>query len=104
MEEVQLLIGGRDVPAANNATFDRLNPVTGKVATRASAASIGDARAAADAAAAAFPAWAALGPSERRRRLLKAADLLENRGQQFAALGRAEMGATLGWGHFNVHF
>ena len=104
MEVVQLLIGGRDLAAANNATFDRLNPVTGEVATRASAGSVTDARAAADAAAAAFPRWSALGPNERRNRLLKAADLLEARAQQFAELGRAEIGATLGWGHFNVHF
>ena len=104
MEEVQLLIGGKDVAAANNATFNRVNPVTGEVATRASAGSIADARAAADAAAAAFPKWAALGPNERRNRLNKAADLLEGRAQQFATLGLAEMGATIGWGHFNVHF
>jgi acyl-CoA reductase-like NAD-dependent aldehyde dehydrogenase len=103
-EQVQLLIGGRSVPASGHATFDRVNPVTGEVATRASAASVADARAAADAAAAAFPKWAALGPNERRSRLWKAADLLETRAAEFAALGLAETGATLGWGHFNVHF
>jgi vanillin dehydrogenase len=104
MEDVQLLIGGHDRPAADNATFTRLNPVTGEVATRASAASVADARAAADAASAAFPKWAALGPNERRHRLLKAADLIEARAPDFAAFGLAETGATLGWGHFNVHF
>ena len=77
MEDVQLLIGGQDLAAAGNATFTRLNPVTGEVATRASAASVADARAAADAAAAAFPTWAALGPNQRRSRLVKAAELLE---------------------------
>jgi benzaldehyde dehydrogenase (NAD) len=104
MEEVQLLIGDRDTPAAKSATFERRNPISGEVATRAAAASVEDARAAADAAARAFPKWAALGPNERRNRLLKAAELLEARAQQFATLGLAEMGATLGWGHFNVHF
>jgi acyl-CoA reductase-like NAD-dependent aldehyde dehydrogenase len=104
MQDVQLLIGGQVRPAANRGTFERLNPITGEVATRASAASPADACAAADAAAAAFPAWAALGPNERRRQLLKAADLLEARAQEFAALGLDETGATLGWGHFNVHF
>ncbi len=104
MEEVQLLIGDRDTAAAKNATFNRINPVTGEVATKASAASVEDARKAADAAAAAFPKWAALGPNERRNRLWKAAELLEARAQQFATLGLAEMGATIGWGHFNVHF
>jgi len=103
MEDINLLIAGRDVPAANSATFNRLNPVSGEVATRAAAASVDDARSAADAAAAAFPKWSALGPSERRAKLNKAADLLEARAGQFAAILTTETGATAGWGHFNVH-
>ncbi len=103
MEDVKLLIAGRDVPAAKSATFDRLNPISGEVATRAAAASPADAKAAADAAAAAFPKWAALGPSARRALLNKAADLLEARAAQFAAILSTETGATGGWGHFNVH-
>jgi acyl-CoA reductase-like NAD-dependent aldehyde dehydrogenase len=103
MEEVQLMIGGRDVPAANSATFTRQNPMSGEAATRAAAASVEDARKAADAAAAAFPKWSAIGPSERRAKLMKAADLLEARAAQFATIVMAETGATAGWGHFNVH-
>ena len=103
MEDVKLLIAGRDAPAAKSATFDRLNPISGEVATRASAATAVDAKAAADAAAAAFPKWAALGPSARRALLNKAADLLEARAAQFAAILSTETGATGGWGHFNVH-
>ena len=103
MEDVKLLIAGRDAPAAKGATFDRLNPISGEVATRAAAASAADAKAAADAAAAAFPKWAALGPSARRALLDKAADLLEARAAQFAAILSTETGATGGWGHFNVH-
>ncbi|HVO46403.1 MAG TPA: aldehyde dehydrogenase, partial [Steroidobacteraceae bacterium] len=91
------------VPAAKSATFNRLNPISGDVATRAAAASVQDARAAADAAAAAFPNWSALGPSERRARLNEAAQLLEARSAQFAAILTTETGATAGWGHFNVH-
>ncbi len=103
MEDIKLLIAGRDVPAARSATFNRQNPISGEVATRAAAASVEDARAAADAAAAAFPKWAAIGPSERRAKLAKAADLMEARAAQFAAILTAETGATGGWGHFNVH-
>ncbi|HXR92614.1 MAG TPA: aldehyde dehydrogenase [Steroidobacteraceae bacterium] len=103
MEDIKLLIAGRDVPAARSATFNRQNPISGEVATRAAAASVEDARAAADAAAAAFPKWAALGPSERRAKLAKAADLLEARAVQFATILTTETGATGGWGHFNVH-
>jgi len=103
MEDIKLLIGGRDVAAARSATFNRQNPVSGEVATRAAAASVEDARAAADAAAAAFPKWSALGPSERRAKLNRAADLMEARAAQFAAILTTETGATAGWGHFNVH-
>ena len=103
MEEVKLLIAGRDTPASKSATFDRLNPISGEVATRAAAASAADARAAADAAASAFPKWAALGPNARRALLNKAADLLEVRAGQFATILATETGATGGWGHFNVH-
>ena len=103
MEQVQLIIGGKDVGAKSSATFARLNPITGEEATRAAAASVEDARAAADAAAAAFPKWSVMGPSARRAILNKAAELLEQRAGQFAALVMAETGATAGWGHFNIH-
>jgi acyl-CoA reductase-like NAD-dependent aldehyde dehydrogenase/ABC-type branched-subunit amino acid transport system ATPase component len=104
MKHVSLMIGDRDVFAADGRTFDRIDPFTGNVASRAAAASIGDAIAAADAAAAAFPAWAAIGPGERRRMLLKAADLLNAKGAEFSALMTAECGAIGPWGHFNSHF
>ena len=38
MNQIQLLIGGKDRDASDGATFDRINPVTGEVATRAAAA------------------------------------------------------------------
>jgi acyl-CoA reductase-like NAD-dependent aldehyde dehydrogenase len=103
MEDVQLMIGGKDVPAASKATFARNNPISGEEVTRAAAASVEDAKAAVDAAAAAFPKWSAIGPSERRAKLNKAADLLEQRAAQFATVCMAETGSTAGWGHFNVH-
>lgn len=103
MEQVQLLIGDADQPATHSATFVRHNPVSGEAATTAAAASVEDARAAADAAAAAFPKWSATGPGERRAKLLKAAELLEARAAQFATLMMAETGSTMGWGFFNVH-
>jgi acyl-CoA reductase-like NAD-dependent aldehyde dehydrogenase/ABC-type branched-subunit amino acid transport system ATPase component len=104
MKHVNLLIGERDAGAADGRTFERIDPFTGDVATRAAAASVADAIAAAEAAAAAFPDWSALGPNARRMLLLKAADLLEQRAQQFADLITAECGAIGPWGHFNTHF
>jgi acyl-CoA reductase-like NAD-dependent aldehyde dehydrogenase len=103
MNSVNLLIGGKEVEARSGASFERRNPVSGHVVSRSAAAGAVDAIAAVDAAAAAFPAWSALGPGARRAKLNKAADLLEARAADFAAIVRDETGATAGWGHFNVH-
>ena len=103
MDTVSLLIGGKDVAAQGGKTFDRLNPISGEVATRAAAAGVEDAVAAAEAAARAFPAWSALGPNARRSLLNKAADLMEASAGEFAKVMTAETGCTTGWGHFNVH-
>ena len=83
-------------------TFDRRNPVTGAVATTIAAASLADVDAACEAAAAAFPAWSALGPNARRAILLKAADALEARKDQFIAAMVGEIGATPPWAGFNL--
>lgn len=91
----------RNAAPASGKTFDRLNPVTGKVATTAPAASVADAHAAVEAAAAAFPAWSALGPNARRAMLNRAADALAARGDAFVDAMMAEIGATEGWARFN---
>ncbi|CAL8481612.1 aldehyde dehydrogenase [Caballeronia sp. S22] len=103
MNEVSMLVGGQDRAASNGATFDRLDPVMGVVASRAPAATLKDADAAVEAAARAFPAWAALTPSERRARLLKAADIMDARTGDFIAAGIPETGAMANWYGFNVH-
>jgi benzaldehyde dehydrogenase (NAD) len=82
--------------------FERLNPVTGEVASSAVAMTAADMPAIAALAAAAFPAWAATGPGTRRALLMKAADALEARAQAFAEAMIAENGATFGWAMFNV--
>ncbi|MBS7780424.1 aldehyde dehydrogenase [Acidovorax sp. CCYZU-2555] len=103
MIEQQMLIGGQSVGATGGATFERRNPLDGQVATRAPAATADDARAAIDAAAKAFPAWAAMGPGERRGLLMKAAAALEAKGEAFAAAMAAETGSSGIWAGFNVH-
>jgi benzaldehyde dehydrogenase (NAD) len=87
---------------AEIATFERLNPMTGAVASRARAMTPADACAVADAAAAAFPAWSALGPNARRAMLGKAADSLAARGDDIVAAMKAEIGSTEGWARFNI--
>ncbi len=103
MYEAQMFINGVSKAAYQGATFDRRNPVSGELSTRAAAASVEDVRAAIDAASAAFPAWSALTPGPRRHMLLKAAAKLRERSSEFAERARSETGCTVGWGHFNVY-
>src|SRR4051794_17075891 len=102
VEEQQLLIGGSWRGSSSGATYDKANPYTGASAGRAAAATRDDARAAVDAAAEAFPAWAATPVVERRAVLDRAADLLMERQEEIASIVTDETGATFGWGMFNV--
>jgi len=97
---ISLRVGGE--PRETSTTFDRLNPVTGEIATTAAAATVADATAACDAAAAAFPAWSVLGPNARRALLMKAAESLEAKAPQFIDAMMGEIGATRGWAGFNL--
>lgn len=103
MNDIQMLIGGARRAASNGATFERRNPLDQSVATKAPAATIEDAVAAVEAAAKAFPAWAAMPPGERRALLMKASQALEAKGKTFAAAMAAETGASGIWAGFNVH-
>ena len=102
MDVLGLMIGNEETVASDGATFERRNPISGNVATRAAAATKDDAIAAVDAAAAAFPEWSASSPRERRAILSKAADILSAKEPEFIAAMAAETGATAGWSHFNV--
>jgi acyl-CoA reductase-like NAD-dependent aldehyde dehydrogenase len=100
---IDLLIGGKKVAAKGGATYQRKDPVTGVVATTAAAATVEDANAACEAAAAAFPKWSSMGPSARRKIMLKAADILEARTPDFIKLVSGETGGSPGWGGFNCY-
>ncbi|MCC2613954.1 aldehyde dehydrogenase [Neorhizobium sp. Rsf11] len=104
MDSIQFLIDNDDRAAQSGAVFERIDPVTGEVATKAPAGGPADARAAADAAAAAFPQWSAIGPGERRKLLLKAADIMDSKAGEFIRLMTAETGSTGPWGGFNTMF
>jgi acyl-CoA reductase-like NAD-dependent aldehyde dehydrogenase len=102
MDSIRLLIDNDDRAAVSGNLFERIDPVTGDVATSAPACGPDDARAACDAAAAAFPAWSAMGPGQRRKLLLKAADVMDSKAGEFARLMTAETGSTGPWGGFNT--
>ncbi|WP_276199217.1 aldehyde dehydrogenase [Chelatococcus sp. XZ-Ab1] len=101
--DISLLIDGEARGATGGATFERRDPVTGAVATRAPAARKEDAVAAVAAAARAFPSWSQTGPAARRALLGKAADAMEARAADFMRVMMEETGATAGWSGFNVH-
>jgi acyl-CoA reductase-like NAD-dependent aldehyde dehydrogenase len=100
-EQQQLLIGGSW--RTGSESFENRHPFTGEIVGSAVACNADDARAAVDAAAEAFPAWAATPPAKRRELLSAAAELLSKRGREISATMTEETGSTFGWGMFNVH-
>ncbi len=100
--EQQLLIGEQWRDAHAGATVEKRNPYNGESAGIVAAASRDDARAAAEAARRAFPAWSAKPVAERRALLDRAADLLMEGQADIAAIVTEETGGTFGWGMFNV--
>jgi len=102
MLELKQIIGGKFVPAISGKTFDRMDPFTGKVASRAPASDLDDVNSVVAAAAAAFPAWSKTGPGQRRALLLKAADILASKADEFARTMIEETGGTAPWAGFNT--
>lgn len=100
--DAQLLIDNELIDASDGAVFERVSPVTNSVVTRAASGKAADVNKAVEAASAAFPAWSALGPGQRRAILSACADALEAKSGEFAALGAQETGGTAPWFGFNV--
>ena len=98
---IPLQINGKEV--TTDTTFDVVNPATGKVTWKCSSASKEDAVKAVEAAQAAFPAWSRTKPSKRRDIFLKAAEVLERRGEELGEYMMTETGAQpMFAGGFNV--
>lgn len=98
-----MLIDGERTQARSGRTFERRNPLTGAVATRAAAAGVEDAQAAVEAAHRAFASWSRLGPGARRQLLLQGADILGGMGEQFRQTIADETGGSAIWADFNTH-
>lgn len=99
---VLMSIGGVDHTAKGEKTFERFDPVTGELASKAAAAAVSDVNIATEAAHKAFLSWSNVGPSERRALLNKAADIMESKSEQFIAAMISETGSTGPWAGFNV--
>jgi acyl-CoA reductase-like NAD-dependent aldehyde dehydrogenase len=102
MYTTDMLIGGQACVASNGAVFERRNPSTGEVATRAAAATLDDVDTAIAAARDAFPAWSAMLPGARRALLLAAADRMEALRGRFVEAAVVEVGGAPVWYQFNV--
>ncbi|QKZ16072.1 aldehyde dehydrogenase family protein [Streptomyces chartreusis] len=97
-----LIIDGREVAASSGRTTSDINPWTGAVCAEVAAGTPDDVRRAVDAADAAFEAWAATKPAERRRILLRAAQLMSERVDEVVRLMAEEVGGVAPWAGFNA--
>ena len=104
IREAKQFIGGEWVAADGGDTFDDLDPFTGDVVAHVAAGGRADAARAVEAAAQAFPEWSQTPPEARQQVFLKAADILERRGEEIVGLLASETGSTFGFGMFQLHF
>ncbi|HTD11517.1 MAG TPA: aldehyde dehydrogenase [Steroidobacteraceae bacterium] len=93
----QAFIAGRYADAASGATFDCLNPATGKLLARVASGDQEDINRAVSSARAVFRdgSWANLAPAERKRILLRFADLVTAHGDELALLETLDMGKPI---------
>lgn len=97
-----LYIGGRW--AHPGRSFNDLNPADGSVWARVPDAGLADARAAIDAAQAAFPAWAGLMFQQRSHLMIKIAEIVERRQKDLVDALRSEGGGWVGKGMFEAGY
>jgi len=93
----QAFIDGRYVDAASGATFDSINPSTGKLLARVAAGDAEDINRAVISARAAFRkgGWANLAPAKRKRTLLRFAELIREHTEELALLETLNMGKPI---------
>ena len=96
IETYQQFIGGAFVDSASGRTLDVLNPARDEVIARVPASDREDVDRAADAAATAFASWGNTTPQERSLLLLRIADALEARADEFGSLESRNAGKPLG--------
>ncbi len=89
------LINGEFTAAADGATSEVVNPSTGQAYATAPVSGTADLDAAYSAASSAFETWGRTTPSERQRALLKIADALEARADEFVAAESENTGKPL---------
>ncbi|MDK3020292.1 5-carboxymethyl-2-hydroxymuconate semialdehyde dehydrogenase [Pseudodonghicola flavimaris] len=81
---IQNLIAGETRPAASGSVFDTVSPVDESVICPVARGGVEDIDAAAQAAKAAFPAWRDMPAAERKKILIRIAELIEARAEEIA--------------------
>ena len=89
------IVNGESVDAVAGATYDLVNPTTGEVYAAAPASGPEDVDRAMRAAQTAFEAWGETTPAERQRALLRIADALESRAEEFVRVESENTGKPL---------
>ncbi len=89
------IVDGASVDAADGATYDLVDPSTGEVYAAAPASGAEDVERAFRAADRAFETWGETTPAERQRALLRIADALEARAEEFVAVESRNTGKPL---------
>jgi betaine-aldehyde dehydrogenase len=89
------IINGKAVDAADGSTYDLVNPATGEVYASAPASTEEDVDRAMKAADAAFETWGDTTPAERQKALLKIADALEARADEFVRVESQNTGKPI---------
>ncbi|MEV0486610.1 aldehyde dehydrogenase family protein [Streptomyces sp. NPDC050508] len=92
--------GGQWREAAGGAVFEDYEPYTGEVFARVADAGAAEARIAIEAAAEAFPAWAALAPAEKAKLFYRAAEIVRRRSKEIAEILARETGSTIPFSTF----
>lgn len=100
--QAPLRIGAQLRDSATGRYFERRSPLSGEVVTRAAAATVDDAIAAAKAADEAFVQWSETGPNQRRALMTKALELLADRADAVVERVIEETGTSADWARFNV--
>ena len=93
----QAFIGGKFAASLTGKTFDCINPATGQVLTKVAACEQADVDAAVKAARAAFDkgTWANMPPAQRKRIMLKLAELMMKNREELALLETLDMGKPI---------
>ena len=94
MEKYKLYINGEWVESSSGEYYDDMNPYTGEVYAQVANATEEDVRKAIDAAQEAFPKWKAVPPAEKRRLLIRCAEILERRLDEISKILAEETGAA----------